>query len=764
MDIREQTTHRDTRVQIDTIIARRKEKAKQLEKEKESLQMLLAHLKKLHAMSGAAYSIKDTSIRETYTSSLASLHLMDVIKKVEEAIASVDTVIRRFNREYLSIATVGKERQGKSKFLQSVSSLDDSVIPAYEAGSCTGAVSVIRHDPSMPKKTVKAVISYRKKQDLVDIVNSYIKLIIPTYENVDFDQIKYLDVEMFKRASKEAGTEIAIAQNALKYLKSILDHFDKIAGLFDQPDDTLTDKGVIKTIVAQNNGIGKGKEGHEPYHKYLAVAKVDITCCFNIDPGKIRLIDTVGIESAQYGVVDAMLSTVKNDCDAAIVVTKPEANPQVKDQEVYTQIMRVLKGQAPEKWIFYLTNHYVGRNDAIVQSFDDDVAEWNTAGHMIVDCSDPYAVNKQFMPMLLDTILRNLEEIDQAYVAGFETAKAALIEAEKPLLSALGKMGDWDARSVTGQQVLEKGRECFNAMALRLRDIVHEWSSRKGHPNELLWGSIRRILDEIETLNPGGEAIQNIANSNPILPMDVWYTVLNYIRNEITRRFIEIDDALYTENIRFKNSLVKVLFENLHALFGGITTEEDDTTDRALLLRKLMEEKGIADNPQYEQIYKAIVFLDNFQFNTRAAIIQIVRSQLCIINPLCDEYANPNLNAKLDKCGIEIDYYLTSRLSLIEENLRHMLRGIYSTPNEAFFACAEEFYDRLIFAATDISSGKIVNMSDIWGHFFQQYSAVIWKEQAEDLDKMTALREAIKSLDMLIIRSRDDANGNGGSK
>ena len=100
------------------------------------------------------------------------------------------------------------------------------------------------------------------------------------------------------------------------------------------------------------------------------------------------------------------------------------------------------------------------------------------------------------------------------------------------------------------------------------------------------------------------------------------------------------DDELEKENIRFKNSLVEVFYNNLADLFGPVENVEDDSVDLCAKLKDMLE-KIIADNEKYKQIYDAIVFLDNFEFNTRAVIIQTVRSQLSIINPLSAEYSKP---------------------------------------------------------------------------------------------------------------------------
>ena len=58
-----------------------------------------------------------------------------------------DDVIERFDKDEINIAVVGAARQGKSKFLQSISGLDDYTIPAFVSNDCTGATSVIKNVP-----------------------------------------------------------------------------------------------------------------------------------------------------------------------------------------------------------------------------------------------------------------------------------------------------------------------------------------------------------------------------------------------------------------------------------------------------------------------------------------------------------------------------------------------------------------------------------------------------------------------------------------
>lgn len=739
--------------QIETIISSRKEKAKKLEEQREDYKKLLDSLKSVRRKESSRFEIKDDNLRSDYTNIIKSLDLPVAIKRIEELITALDEIIARFNRDYISIATIGKERQGKSRFLQSVSLLDDRVIPAYSGTSCTGATSVIWNDPSIPENQLKAVIAFKKRSDIIELVRDYVSIILPEYpvDEVEFDLISDLPLNALEQAT---GTD-AVKQSAFFHLKKIIIHFSEFAELFDSPPQTLTDPEVIKKMVAQNNGLAVDNPDSEQYYNYLAVAKADIYCRFFYDAGKIRLIDTVGIESTQLGVAQAMLDTVKAESDAAIVVNRPIADPQVKDVEIYTDITKYFADKSPDKWLFYLVNHVAGQNDNTVAGFDRAISSWGIAGHMIVNCGSPEEVNKNFMVPMLSTLMENINDIDETYINAIVNKRRDLENIIAIMVRYIENLSSDNASGIQGTQALEKGKLCFNKIGAELRKVVDHYSHERREPNYILWNATQKILNNLDSeLNPGAEAIQKIADSNNVIGGDVWNIVLHYVRNEITRRFTKIDDELVKENIRFKNSLVSALYTNLKELFGEVGDVDDDSVDLTAKLRVMME-STIAENPKYSQIYEAIVFLDNFQFNTRATIIQIVRSQLSIINPLCREYANTELVFYAGNCGKEIEYFLTFRLSLIEENLRHALMGLYNTPNEAFFAVAEEFYDRLTFAVADLSTGTIIDMSDVWGRFFQEYSHIIWKEQAQDIKNLNNLVTEIKALLPLLQKCGD---------
>lgn len=731
--------------QIDQIIGTRKVKAENLKKRKEALLAMKTALKEnCAALTMKAKEIPDENLRAQYIGLFGALDSRSAQKQIDFAIRKMDEGIKRFERDYISIATVGKERQGKSQFLQSVGDLDNSIIPAYDATSCTGATSIIWNDPKMPKGAVRATINFRQPTEILEFVRSYVNEIDPNYldgGSLQFDDVSYinlsaLEVKMEKGNAKQAS--------AMKHLTSIIENFDDIRDLFGSSPITLTDPNLIKTYVAQNNGKKDTDPELERYYKYLAVSRADIYCPFFADVGRIRLVDTVGIGDTKYGIEDAMLNTVDRECDAAIVVTRPISGVQVGDQDLYDSLREKFKLRDTGLWLFYLVNHYKGQNDNTVEAFAREVREskWAVADCDIVDASDQNAVRDRFVVPMLKTLVHNMDAIDSGYLKEVDEKEASARAEVQKFLDNLPSMEKINTNAMLGQEAYQKGRACFNRMTADLRRNVTYWSEEKEKDSSILWNHVQRILSDLDSIIPTAEQIQEICNnSGDLLGEGIWHAVLHYVRNEITDRFIVIDDALEKATLDFKNSMVRCLYEELRALSAekGVSTTIDEECDMVEWLKTMMD--GIlSSDERYSQIRKAFNFLYQFQFNTRAQLIQEVRRQLYIINPICAEYAKPTAEFHIANCGKTVHFYLTSRMSVIEDELRYHLSKLIRTPNLAFYAAAEEFYDRLTFAS-DLSDGSVTSMSDVWGMFFQEYSSKIWKEDTERYDVVNQLIE-----------------------
>ena len=737
----------DIKNQIENIISVRKLKGTELSKRQEKLARFEENIRlHLNTVQDSAYAISDENLRLSYIEMADSIDASGVLEEIYQLNERYNEGITRFNREYISIATVGKERQGKSRFLQTVGGLDNDIIPAYDAASCTGAMSVIWNDEEMEPGTVRAEISFKKPGELVKLVSEYILAIDSSYfdkKELKFEDIGQINLNQIKTKMAQGDADQA---NAFKYLEIIKIHFNEIRKLFGKAPVTLYEAQEIKKYVAQNNGKSADDPEAEFYYSYLAVSRADIYCRFYADTGKIRLVDTIGLGTTQYGAQAAMLDTVNRECDAAIVVRMPDSGVQDFDIDLYNVLRNQFAGRDTSKWLFYLANMCRGKNDNAVASYYKDIneAKWAVAGCKQIDISNQKEVTDDFLLPLLETLLKNMDAIDEAYLHEITIQEDALADALRSFIDSLPKKINYGG-SVSSREVYEKGVACFQAMASDLKETVRFWNQERNKPNAILWNRIQQILNNLDQLIPSVEKINEInKNNGNMTPIEIWQSCLHNVRNNLTDQFIAIDDVLESATHEFKNSLVKSLYDELSQMTGG-ERKDDEDVDMVEWLKEVMDHY-LSDNARYSQIRKAFDFLYKFQFNTRAQLIQTVRKNLYIINPICPEYAQVDYNFNaLDEPGEAIYFFLTSRMSVIEDELRYHLKDLYRTPNEAFYAAAEEFYDRLVFSS-DMSGEKMVNMSNVWGSFFSEFSDEIWKEQAQKVEEIRKLSESYEAM------------------
>lgn len=730
--------------QIDSILARRKIKAENLRTQMAQIQELKKALRACDQFSTRIQNIENPAIRKQSVDHFVAVRLpADVMRELNEVTRRMEEGVARFERDSLNIATVGRARQGKSTFLQAVGNLGDDIIPAFDAGDCTGAVSVICNDPKIELGKVRVDLTFRTREELLEIVKGYINNISPDYlakNPLDYDSI--CDISISELASKidsgDAGRTIQ-----LEHLRRIVDDFNGISdnksrpirALCGQPGMSLTDPDEIRKYVAQNNGKSVGdKEHRENYYSYLAVKQATIHCRFSDDVGKLVLVDTIGLGDTQYGIEGAMLDTVDKQCDAAIVVTKPDSGIKDQDQGLYDLLRDRFKQRDTSKWLFYLANLQPGYNANAVDTFVNNIRERNfaVADCKKINCKQEEDVRNSFLLPMLNTLVANMEQIDAAYLTEINQKCVQLTENIRQKISNWPKPEDIGGETIMGVEVNKLGKDCYRRLAKNLDLQVRYWYEQRNKPNATLWNRVKDILDNLESILPSEEDLQKVLDeSGTLIGQDLWQTPLNYVRNEITDQFIAIDDLMEQETLEFKNAIVHDLYESLKNLAGqagSADAEEDGNVDQTKWLWSVMEPL-IRDKQEYSQIYRAFQFLSQFEFNVRAQMIQEVRNQLRIINPMTpDYYMQPNYVFHKANVGQAVHFYLTSRLAILEDGLRHNLALMNKMPNQAFYAAAEEFYDRLTFAS-DFKNGVFVDMSEIWSQFFTEYSRRIWEKE-----------------------------------
>ena len=427
--------------QIEIILKKRKEKVSQLRERKEHLEKIFFLLDDCDCLYDGARQITDSELRGKYLSLIASLPIDVMKEELQGLVRKYEEAVKRFDRGYISIAAMGKVRQGKNRFLQAVGNLDNWIIPAFDFMSCTGDTSVIYNRPEMPEGAVEVVIKFRKREKLLEIVKGYLDAIDPEClhgRELDFDMLGSnsfrltVDTLAVKPGEADKGA-------ALNHLRRIIEHFGEIRDLYGREDLVLWDKGQIAEYIAQNNGIRPEDPGHKDYYKYLAVERVNIYCPFYEDCGRLALVDTIGLGAAQYGIEEAMLDIVDKECDAAIVVTMPMAGVQGSDLKFYNSLKERFQKRDMSKWLFYLANRNVRVNANRADAFVKGIREGNFSVCYceIANCSDSDEVWDNFMNPLLERLLGNMDCIDAAYLAELEETEAMVRKKYEVFVSEL---------------------------------------------------------------------------------------------------------------------------------------------------------------------------------------------------------------------------------------------------------------------------------------------------------------------------------------
>lgn len=764
--------------QIDNILLQRKARAVELRRRRDQVMELKQALSGCNQLTSKAKSIGDARLRKECMETLSKVKVpMKVMKQTDVILRKMDEAIKRFERESLNIATVGKARQGKSTILQAISNLGNDIIPAFDAGDCTGAVSIIHNDSSMEPGRVRVDLTFRSKDELLNIVKGYINNIDPEYltqNSLEYDDIGYISMSDLEMGIEE-GEAGKMVQ--LEHLRRIVDDFTgnsdsksvSIRDLCGQSGMSLTNPDEIRKYVAQNNGKDITDPLRENYYSYLAVNKAEIYCRFADDVGKLVLVDTIGLGDTQLGIEDAMLDTVDKQCDATIVVTKPISGVTTQDMSIYEMLQQHFKHRDMKKWLFYIANLHKGVNDNVASTFHKGIVsnpKYSIADCKLIDGSDSVAVRQDFLMPMLTKLLGNLDYVDNIFIQEINKLCADLKVQIQTMLESFpnGEFG-----TTSGPENLHAytlGIECYNRLTSNLDKQVRYWYEEQHKPNATLWNRVKDILNGLEEILPSEENLQRVLDqSGDLQGSALWQVPLNYVRNEISDQFIALDDLMGEETLTFKNTLIGGLYDSLKSMGGleeepaqtpnpadqkNADTEEDAAEeaekkeiDKTRWLWNVMEPM-LRDNPEYIQIYRAFQFLDQFNFNIRAQIIQEVRYQLRIINDMTtDFYMMPNYTFSKSNAGQAVHYYMTSRLAILEDGLRESLMQMNKMPNQAFYAAAEEFYDRLTFAS-DFKNGRFVNMANIWGKFFSQYSGLIWKKEMEKQESVKRVMKEYK--------------------
>ncbi|MEE5993312.1 MAG: hypothetical protein V3G42_08730 [Oscillospiraceae bacterium] len=726
---------------IAQIIAKRNAKVPALQKKKQQLEEILALVQGINSVrDGVLANAEKFDLNAETKFLIYSVNTMDFENAMKQLIQFYENTIERFSRHEISIAVVGSARQGKSQLLQSISSLDNSVIPAFANNDCTGASSVIKNVIGSP---LKAEISFRNEFEMASAVQAYLDNIFGegAIQLVSFDAIKTLSLSELESRIPKGSAKMT----KFEHLKKYVEHFDEWKDLVHQSAITVTDPAEIQKYVAQHNGEKENSPARKNYYYYLAVKEAVISCEFqNPETGSIVLRDTIGLGDTSLGISDKMLETIGLYSDAAVIVRRPETATgklDDSDERLYDELNQAFAKRNMGKWLFWLINHTANtspygdngdRCDAFKAKLDS--YDWSIAESQIIDVANTEQVNHQFLPSVLKILIENIDAVDEGILSEIQGLSDKVYADFKMIQDIIKKILVQGAVNTTDTTDFLDKRwdELYDSGLMKLLKEYCDELKEKQYDESIDFKNkvVNLLKDSSELLPTEEDLLTQLQKGGRNRGIDVYTMRMDMLRTEFTREFIHIDEEVFDVQVReFKKRIVEIFASDAGGKLGKLLPVSDFETPEEWLHAFVAK---YFVKVRYEQFKIAFNMLADFSLSVRGFLMHRIRDRIDLLNP--NGYIEQSISKEEEAKKLRLT--LNRKLKDVKEELLQRFQDeLFREPNRVFYAIISEFYDRINFSYQ-------FNMKDAsitWEKFYQEHLAEIWSDEFRDDMKLNAL-------------------------
>lgn len=489
---------------------------------------------------------------------LASLAvpLHELSERVAREQATLDRVLARLRRPTLNIGMVGRARQEKSQFLQSLNGLSSREIPAGSGEFCTGVPSTILHVPGAD--TYADVFFHSSASFLSDVVGPY-------YARLGLGPAPGTLAE-FKTAALPAlpGGATPKAQSEWGHLNKYYQVFGEYEKLIGATSPRRIAADEIRSYVAQDD-----EGGTRQFQAFRAVRRVQISTHFpRSELAGVGVIDLPGLGDTNLGDSRILLAALQDDVDIVVFLRRPApAGDAIHEYDV--DLYGIAKSALPEipmeRRSFLILNHRRSTdqdNLARCQAFRDQVEESpiRVIRTDIADCSSPDEVDRAFDP-IVDYLLGNIRELDRflleersRHVAEIRQ-EARLLARDAAKLAALAQpTGVWFAmfQSLFGA--------AYKALSVGLEELVTACRDQWDRPERYLEEAVGTVLEHARD-DTGIPRAEEIRASFALYGgrLTAYNVLLDETRSHLSRHFLGLDTALRETVERMWHKVAEVL-------------------------------------------------------------------------------------------------------------------------------------------------------------------------------------------------------------
>lgn len=301
----------------------------------------------------------------------------------------------RYSSGRICLAAVGRARQGKSRFLQSLTGLSGEVIPDSDKGYCTGVASTIRSG-----ETSRATVHFLSREAYLSIVNRYFE---------EFGIGPVVNLEAFWSMPPARPTGALARQDGL--YEVLMRHWQDraaIGSLLGSAPREISISEVSAWVTQPDAHVGGGSS-------HMAVDRVDITVPYPGGSALVDVIDLPGLGDNNLTDIDRFGTTLRDVADVLVMVRMP--NPKgddwgEEDFRLATAAENALEGVSFADRLFLVLNETLdipNRHNAERMLESADRRGIHSTGATLIDASSPAAVRRFF-----DSVRARIPEVVQA--------------------------------------------------------------------------------------------------------------------------------------------------------------------------------------------------------------------------------------------------------------------------------------------------------------------------------------------------------------
>lgn len=708
---------------------------------------------------------KESQIEEK----LKAVNPDNVITSLNALQEELDLLKKRFSRESVQIAMIGRERQGKSTLIQSITNLGNDVIPAFDGSSCTGAVSVI-HNYDGP---FYADLTFFERSELVTTINDKLNRYFPGkgLRITSPEQIPSLTVQIGNSASGDA----------LKFKIDYIDHYEDYSYLIGHAPVTLNEENIVAQYVAQYQLFenreqvpagfevvetptkdGKAIQYKALYFKYLAVKSANIFTRFEYpDSGKLVLVDTIGIGPKDDGSIrKQMMKVIREDCDGAIDIFRPDSLGNCiddKQMDILEEISDNFADRLVDKWFVYVINEVRegdGRNMHLTPQLLKDAealanGEKTQFAWAVKVCGrEQGEVIQNLVIPQLNLITENLDDIDLSMMKKAEEKSLALYNEYVMLCQSV--------RAVLSSSFINKGQpikdlqDLFDKLTLSsaIRQLDDAKSDMQNKPCEDIAQRLSDITEEaiFDALPELDEIVKDVKDG-VLTPVEIFTKQIHEFRNRIFDLYEDVNvEQLHPMQEAVKKELIELFYNE--GMLGKIPLAGYSASDgpSPKWLAALVEET--VSQKEFPFVYDAMHLILDYQISIEGLIEYNVAKSVHLVNPMYPEFYTmpftPLPTNNVEEQANHILQELFNRVTHIQEGMRKWTNDFAMIPSHSFYARVHKVRERLFLSPEGYKQLRYYyfnNCSSIWREEIQGKEMVAnafggWNDMCEQLSAL----------------------------